>query len=98
MVLLVGYRSRLPHTKSPKPPAAVAEYQDVRLGGSGGTNPARRFWTRLPMALRPGFNSSAIISPFISQGPTERSESGFSSKKPVVTEAETGRALVVAVE
>ena len=32
---------------------AVAEWRYDRLGGSGGTNPAQRFWTRRPVALRP---------------------------------------------
>ena len=38
--------------KRPETLVAVAEYQDVR-DASGGTNPARRFWTRLPVVLRP---------------------------------------------
>ncbi len=63
--------------------------------------PARRFWTRLSVALRPRSNSSAIVSP-LSYRRTERSKSGidlvFSSESPVVTEAEAGRALVVEVE
>jgi hypothetical protein len=42
-----------PAPNRPETHVVVAEYQDVRLGGSGGTNPARRFWTRLPAALRP---------------------------------------------
>jgi hypothetical protein len=37
----------------------------------------RRFWTRLPVALRPRSNSSAIVSPFMLQAPTKRSKSGF---------------------
>ena len=46
----------------------------------------RRFWTRLPVALRPRSNSSAIVSPFMLQAPTKRSKSGldlvFTSKRP----------------
>jgi hypothetical protein len=91
-----------PTLNRPETPVPVAEYQDVRFGGSGGTNPARRFWTRLPVALRPRSNSIALVSPFISQGRTKRSKSGFdlvfSSKRSVVTEAKAGRALVVEVE
>ena len=50
-----------PAPNRPETHVVVAEYQDVRLGGSGGTNPARRFWTRLPVALRPRSNFSAVI-------------------------------------
>jgi hypothetical protein len=66
-----------PAPNRPETHVAIAECRDVRLGGSGGTNPARRFWTRLPMALRPSSNSGAIVSPFILQGPTKHSKSGF---------------------
>ena len=45
-------RLGFPAPNRPETLVAVAEYLDVRLGGSGGTNPARRFWTRLPVALR----------------------------------------------
>jgi hypothetical protein len=55
-------RPDFPTLNRPETLAAVAEYRDVRLGGSGGTNPARRFWTRLPVALRPRSNFSAIVS------------------------------------
>src|ERR1019366_5351735 len=88
-------------TKSPRDPCSGAEYRDVLLGGSGGTNPARRFWTRLPVALRPGSNSIAIVSP-LSHRPTKHSKSGFdlvfSRKKPVITEAKAGRPLAAEVE
>jgi hypothetical protein len=59
-------RPDFPIRNRPETPVAVAEYQDVR-DVSGGTNPARRFWTRLPAALWPHSNSCAIVSPFISQ-------------------------------
>ena len=59
--------ARLPSPNRPETQVADAEYQDARLAGSGGTNPARRFCTRLPVALRPHSNSNAIVSPFISQ-------------------------------
>src|ERR1019366_8945197 len=36
-----GLRTR----NRPSTLVVVAEYQDVRLGGSGGSNPARRVWT-----------------------------------------------------
>jgi hypothetical protein len=86
----------------PETHVAVAEYLDVRLAGSDGTNPARRFWTRLPVALRPRSNSCAIVSPFYLTGADQalkiRDRSRFSSKRPVVTEAKAVRALVVEVE
>ena len=41
-----------PVPNRPETLVVVAECQDVRLDGSGGTNPVRRFWTRLPAALR----------------------------------------------
>ena len=51
----------LPHTQSPpRRPYRSQKYRDERAG-SGGTNPARRFWTRLPVALRPRSNFSAVI-------------------------------------
>ena len=44
-----------PRAKSPpRRPYRSQKYRDVR----GGTNPVRRFWTRLPMTLRPRSNSS----------------------------------------
>src|ERR1019366_2867269 len=55
---------RLPHTQSPRDASTGRKSnRDVR----GGTNPARRFWTRLAVALRPRSNSCVIVSPFISQ-------------------------------
>jgi hypothetical protein len=54
--------ARLPCPKSPR---------DARTGRkSTGTyevvrTPARRFWTRLPVALRSRSNSSAIVSPYL---------------------------------
>ena len=60
-------RLGFPAPNSPETHVTVAMYQDVRFDGSGGTNLARRFWTRLPVALRPRPNSTAIVSPFISQ-------------------------------
>ena len=87
----------LPHTQSPRDPRTGRKStRTYGLDGSGGTNPARRFWTRLRMVLRPRSNSSFGI-PL-----TKPSKSGFdlvfSSKRPVVTEAEASRALVVEVE
>src|ERR1035437_4963609 len=52
-----------PTRNRPETLVAVAECGT----GSGGTNPARRFWTRLPVVLRPRSNSIAIVSPFISE-------------------------------
>jgi hypothetical protein len=50
-----------PPRNRPETLVAVAEWRDGRLDGSGGTNPARRFWTRLLVALRPHSNSGAAI-------------------------------------
>jgi hypothetical protein len=44
-------RRGFPTLNRPETPAAVAEYLDGQLGGSGGTNPRAEFWTRLPVAL-----------------------------------------------
>jgi hypothetical protein len=51
-------RPGFPAPNCPETHVTVAMYQDVRFGGSGGTNLARRFWTRLRMVLRPRSNSS----------------------------------------
>jgi hypothetical protein len=73
---LLPYKTRAPY----KGKLAVQPFQSANLapttgnkvsealGGSGGTNPARRFWTRLLVVLRPDSNSSAIVSPFYLAG------------------------------
>src|ERR1035437_5302385 len=55
------------HAIAPRRPYRSQSTRTYGLGGSGGTNPARRFWTRLPVVLRPRSNYSAIVSPFILQ-------------------------------
>ena len=90
-----------PARNRPETHVAVAEWRDGRFDGSGGTNPARRFWTRLPVVLG---RAPTPVRSFrrLSHWPTKPSKSGFdlvfSSKRPVVTEAEAGRTLVVEAE
>jgi hypothetical protein len=81
-----------PAPNRPETLVAIAKWPDVRFDGSGGTNPARRFLTRLPVELRLRSGSSVIIPPFISHADRAvripGSISLSSSKRPVVTEAE----------
>jgi hypothetical protein len=88
-------RPCFPTLNRPETHVAVAEYQDVRLGGSDGTNPARRFWTRLPVVLPRCANSSAISGRPSNQNPDSIS---FSPIRAGGHRSQAGRALVVEVE
>ena len=89
----------LPHIQSPRDARTgrkiTGTYEVVRTPRGGFGLGCRRRYGDAP-------TSSAIVSPFILQGPTKRSKSGFdlvfSSKRPVVTEAKAGRSLVVDVK